>query len=131
MYRSFVSLLIVWIKEFAKDEKLTLFADKFFKYLELLNNFTLWLNEKNKSSKDDVSSACNDYLKVLGYVALAHSWLKILKVSHLKLNENKTFFEDKINTAKYYFDKILPRVQSHYLSAVTGSDTMMKSNFNW
>ena len=41
-----------------------------------------------------------------------------------------TFFEDKINTAIYYFDKILPRVQSHYLSAVTGSKTMMKANFN-
>ena len=96
-----------------------------------LNNFTLWLGEKNKSSKDDVSAACNDYLKVLEYIALAPSWLKILKVSHSKLKENKTFYEDKINTAKYYFDKILPRVQSHYLSAITGSDTMMKSNFNW
>ena len=46
------------------------------------------------------------------------------------IKENKTFYEDKINTAKYYFEKILPRVQSHYLSAITGSDTMMKSNFN-
>ena len=77
-----------------------------------------------------MSSACNDYLKVLGYVGLAHSWLKILKVSFEKIDENKEFFEDKINTAKYYYDKILPRVQSHYLSAISGSDTMMKSKFN-
>ena len=130
IFEKYIGQLSSEVKELAKDEKLSLFAEKFFKYLELLNNFTLWLSEKNKSSKDDVSAACNDYLKVLGYVALAHSWLKILKVSHSKLNENKTFFEDKINTAKYYFDKILPRIQSHYLSAVTGSDTMMKSNFN-
>ena len=66
----------------------------------------------------------------IGYIGLAHSWLKILKVSHEKLNTNKPFFEDKINTATYYFDKILPRVQSHYLSAVTGSETLMKTNFN-
>ena len=51
-------------------------------------------------------------------------------ISYEKINTNKVFFEDKINTATYYFDKILPRVQSHYLSAVTGSDTMMKANFN-
>ncbi len=118
------------IKEYSKNKELSLFVQKFQKYLELLNNFTLWLGEKNKNSKDDVSSACNDYLKVLGYVSLAHSWLKILNVSFKNLNNNKTFFEDKINTATYYFDKILPRVQSHYLSAITGSDTMMKSNFN-
>ena len=130
IFEKYITQLSNEVKEFAKDNKLSLFTDKFFKYLELLNNFTLWLDEKNKSSKDDVSAACNDYLKVLGYIALAHSWLKILKVSHSKLKENKTFYEDKINTAKYYFDKILPRVQSHYLSAITGSDTMMKSNFN-
>ncbi len=118
------------IDEYSKNKELSLFVEKFKKYLELLNNFTLWLGEKNKNSKDDVSSACNDYLKVLGYVSLAHSWLKILNVSFKNLNSNKTFFEDKINTATYYFDKILPRAQSHYLSAITGSDTMMKSNFN-
>ena len=70
------------------------------------------------------------YLKVFGYISLAHSWLKILKVSYEKLDKNKIFFEDKINTATYYFDKILPRAQSHYLSAVTGSETLMKTNFN-
>ena len=118
------------IKEFSEDKNLSLFVQKFQKYLELLNNFTLWLTEKNKLSKDDVSAACNDYLKVFGYIALAHSWLKILKVSHDKIDQNKEFFQDKINTATYYFDKILPRVQAHYISAVSGSETMMKGNFN-
>ena len=118
------------IKGFMKNKKLSLFVQKFQKYLELLNNFTMWLGEKNKVSKDDVSSACNDYLKVLGYLALAHSWLKVLKISYEKLDKNKDFYQDKINTATYYFDKILPRVQSHYISAISGSETMMKGNFN-
>ena len=118
------------IKDYEKNKNLSLFVQKFQKYLELLNNFTLWLIEKNKSSKDDVSSACNDYLKVLGYISLAHTWLKILKISFEKLDKNKSFFEDKINTATHYFDKILPRAQSHYLSAITGSNSMMKATFN-
>ncbi len=118
------------IKGCMENKKLSLFVQKFQKYLELLNNFTMWLGEKNKVSKDDVSSACNDYLKVLGYVALAHSWLKVLKISYEKLDKNKDFYQDKINTATYYFDKILPRVQSHYISAISGSETMMKGNFN-
>ena len=118
------------IKGFMENKKLSLFVQKFQKYLELLNNFTMWLGEKNKVSKDDVSSACNDYLKVLGYLALAHSWLKVLKISYEKLDKNKDFYQDKINTATYYFDKILPRVQSHYISAISGSKTMMKTNFN-
>ncbi len=130
IFDKYINQLTDEIKNYDKDENLAPFVNRFQKYLELLNNFTLWLGEKNKSSKDDVSSACNDYLKVLGYVSLSHSWLKILNVSYANIGKNKTFFEDKINTATYYFDKILPRAQSHYLSAITGSKTMMKTNFN-
>ena len=130
IYDNYIKQITNEVNEYGKNKKLTIFIEKFQKYIELLNNFTSWLVEKNKNSKDDVSAACNDYLKVIGYIGLAHSWLKILKVSHEKLNTNKPFFEDKINTATYYFDKILPRVQSHYLSAVTGSETLMKTNFN-
>ena len=118
------------IKETTKNKNLLLFSDKLEKYVELLVNFTSWLEKKYNTSKDDVSSACNDYLKVFGYVSLGYSWLKILRISHEKLQTNKDFFEDKINTATYYFDKILPRAQSHYISAISGSETMMKTNFN-
>ena len=130
IFDKYISQITNEIREYDKITELTLFVQKFQKYIELLNNFTSWISEKNKNSKDDVSAACNDYLKVLGYISLAHSWLKILKVSYEKLNTNKSFYEDKINTGKYYFDKILPRVQSHYLSAVTGSESMMKADFN-
>ena len=130
IYNNYISQISKEIQEYEKNEELALFVQKFQKYVELINNFTSWLIEKNKNSKDDVSAACNDYLKVLGYLGLAHSWLKILKVSYDKYDTNKSFFEDKINTATYYFDKILPRAQSHYLSAITGSQSMMKANFN-
>ena len=130
IYNNYISQISKEIQEYEKNEEIALFVQKFQKYIELINNFTSWLIEKNKNSKDDVSAACNDYLKVLGYLGLAHSWLKILKVSYDKYDTNKSFFEDKINTATYYFDKILPRAQSHYLSAITGSKSMMKANFN-
>ena len=130
IFGRYISQITEEIKDFEKNKNLVLFVQKFQKYLELLNNFTMWISEKDKTSKDDVSAACNDYLKVFGYISLAHSWLKILKVSYEKLDKNKIFFEDKINTAIYYFDKILPRAQSHYLSAITGSKSLMKTKFN-
>ena len=45
-------------------------------------------------------------------------------------NENKNFYEEKINTAKYFFDKVFPRIDSHYQSAITGSDSIMKAKFH-
>ena len=82
IYNNYISQISKEIQEYEKNEELALFVQKYQKYVELINNFTSWLIEKNKNSKDDVSAACNDYLKVLGYLGLAHSWLKILKVSY-------------------------------------------------
>ena len=38
------------------------------------------MKEKIKNSKDDANAASNDYLRVLGYVAIGYSWLKVLEV---------------------------------------------------
>ena len=83
-----------------------------------------------KSSKDEVSAACNDYLKVLGLIALAYSWLKVLDVSYKEMSKNKKFFEDKIKTASFFFNRVLPRIDSHYKSAPSGSKYIMDFKFN-
>jgi len=83
-----------------------------------------------KNSKDDVSAACNDYLKVLGLIALAYSWLKVLNVSHKELSKNKNFFENKIETANFFFNRVLPRIDTHYKSATSGSSYIMDFKFN-
>ncbi len=95
-----------------------------------LKNFANWLIKKNDTNKDDVSAACNEFLKVLGYISLGFSWLKTAKISIEKLNENKEFYEEKLNTANFYFLKILPRVKSLCLSAQNGSEELMKAKFN-
>ena len=95
----------------------------------IYNNLTT-LRDKIKSSKDDANAASNDYLRVLGYVAIGHSWLKVLEVSYKDYSNNKDFYEDKIQTANFYFNRVLPRVESHYLSATTGSKYIMDFKFN-
>ena len=71
-----------------------------------------------------------DYLKVLGLIALAYSWLKVLDVSYKELSKNKKFFEDKIETANFFFNRVLPRIDSHYKSATSGSKYIMDFKFN-
>ena len=83
-----------------------------------------------KNSKDDVSAACNDYLRVLGLIAVGYSWLKVLDISFKEIKNNKKFFMDKIETAQFFFDRILPRIDSHYNSGVSGSKNIMNFNFN-
>jgi len=113
-----------------KEEKINPFVEKLNKNIEILFNFTNWIKEKMKSSKDDVSAACNDYLKVLGLVATAHAWVKVLEVSFKDYENNKKFYEEKIQTANFFFNRVLPRIESYYLTATTGSKYIMDFKFN-
>ena len=112
------------------NDNLKPFVEKLKMYIEKLNLFSDWMKEKIKNSKDDANAASNDYLRVLGYVAIGYSWLKVLEVSYKDYSNNKDFYEDKIQTANFYFNRVLPRVESHYLSATTGSKYIMDFKFN-
>ena len=118
------------IEKSKHQKKIKPLASKLDEYLKITVNFTNWIKDKMKNSKDDVSAACNDYLRVLGLIALAYSWLKVLDVSYKELNNNKKFFEGKIETANFFFNRVLPRIDSHYKSATSGSGYIMEFKFN-
>ena len=127
---NFISIIRNEIKDDKGKDELKSFSQLLEKNLKLLEEFITWLEKKNKTKIDDVSSACNDFLKVLGYISLGYAWFKITKVSLDKLDENKDFYEEKINTSKYFYNKILPRIETHFKSALTGSDIIMNAKFN-
>ena len=54
----------------------------------------------------------------------------MLDVSYKEMKNNKKFFEDKIATAKFFFDRILPRIDSYYKSGISGSKNIMNFKFN-
>ena len=112
------------------EEKAKPFVKKLDQYIEILSKFTDWIKEKMQSSKDDVSAACNDYLKVLGLVATAHAWIKVLEVSFKDYENNKQFYEEKIQTANFFFNRILPKAESYYVTATSGSKYIMDFKFN-
>ena len=118
------------IKKNKGEKQIKEFAEKLEYYLKILINFNLWIEKNMEKLKDDINAACNDYLKVLGLVAVAFSWLKILNVSYKELKNNKKFYEDKIETAKFFFNRVLPRIDAYYNSAISGSKYIMDFKFN-
>jgi alkylation response protein AidB-like acyl-CoA dehydrogenase len=113
-----------------ENEKLKPFIKELKTQLEILSTFTVWIKEKVQNSKDDASAACNDYLKALGFVSVAHAWIKVLEVSFKDYEQNKDFYEDKIQTANFYFKRVLPRAESHFKTATSGSDYIMNFKFS-
>ena len=114
----------------SKNENVKTFSKEINYYIDILSKFTDWMKEKIKNSPEDASGACNDYLKVLGLVATGHAWLKVLEVSFKEYESNKDFYEDKIQTANFFFNRVLPRIESSYITATTGSNYIMNYKFN-
>ena len=113
-----------------ENKKIKPFAKELNDQIEILSNFTAWIKEKIQNSKDDASAACYDYLKALGFVSIAYAWIKVLEVSFKDYDNNKNFYEDKIQTANFYFKRVLPRAENHFKTATTGSDYIMNFKFN-
>jgi len=113
-----------------QNEKIRPFIKELNYHLDILSKFNDWNSQKIKENKDDVSAAANDYLKTLGYVSVAYAWIKVLEVCFNEYDKNENFYSDKINTAKFYFDRVLPRAELHYKSAISGSSNIMSFKFN-
>ena len=100
------------IKKNKGEKQIKEFAEKLEYYLKILINFNLWIEKNMEKSKDDINAACNDYLKVLGLVAVAFSWLKILNVSYKELKNNRNFMTIKLkpqnfSLIEYYLELML------------------------
>lgn len=58
---------------------------------------------------EELGTAANDYLHVFGYVALGYMWAKMAEVALANQDSSDDFYKSKLQTARYYFAKLLPR----------------------
>lgn len=77
---------------------------------------------------DELGAASVDYLMYAGYITVAYFWLQMAVVAQRKLDEGSeeiAFYEAKIHTAKFYFDRMLTRTRSLVSAIHSGSDNLM------
>ena len=69
-------------------------------------------------------AAATDYLHFMGYVCYAYMWSKMAVVAQ-KENISDEFRESKLNTARFYFAKLLPQTEALEKKILAGADTVM------
>lgn len=110
-----------------------------------LSQFNAWTNaidshvdEWHQITKDIAQSAAKnpnelgaasvDYLMYSGYVTVGYFWLQMAVVAQQKIDagsSDKDFYEAKIHTAKFYFDRMLTRTRSLVSAINSGSENLM------
>ncbi|TCO76743.1 acyl-CoA dehydrogenase C-terminal domain-containing protein [Chromatocurvus halotolerans] len=89
---------------------------------------SLQIGEKAMQNPDEAGAAAVDYLMYSGYVTLAYFWARMAVVARAKIaagEDDTAFYDAKLMTASFYFDRLLPRAQAHRQALLSGAGNLM------
>ncbi|GIL40039.1 acyl-CoA dehydrogenase C-terminal domain-containing protein [Roseiterribacter gracilis] len=104
------------------------FMPHFAKAFGKLQQATAIIAQKGMSNPDEAAAASTDYLRMFALVAMAFMWLKMVKVAVAKLpdaNGRASFYDGKIKTARFFFQKMLPETETRFRTIMAGSKSLM------
>lgn len=89
---------------------------------------SLKIGEKALQDADEVGAASVDYLMLSGYIITAYFWLRASETAIKKQADEgygDGFYQAKIDTANFYFQRMLPRCHAHKAAALAGAESLM------
>ncbi|PID43188.1 MAG: acyl-CoA dehydrogenase [Proteobacteria bacterium] len=135
--KQFTKLVHVFCKEQADNDDMKQFVEPLQKLNKEWGDLTMKVGMAAMKNRDEVGAASVDYLMYSGYVTMAYFWARMALVAQQKLAEGTTetgFYTAKVQTAEFYFKRILPRTAGHAQMIVAGADSLMameEENFNF
>ncbi|KAA0011384.1 acyl-CoA dehydrogenase [Billgrantia pellis] len=89
---------------------------------------TMGIGMKAMNDREEVGAASVDYLMYSGYVTLAYLFARAAKQAREALSagsDEAAFYEAKIHTARFYFQRLLPRTLAHARMIQAGAEPLM------
>jgi alkylation response protein AidB-like acyl-CoA dehydrogenase len=111
------------------DDKMAPFTKALKKGLNDLQAATMWLMQNAMAKPDNAGAASNDYMHLTGLVALGYMWGLMAKTAQAALaagtGDGASFYENKLVTARYFMERVMPESAAHLARISSGADTMM------
>ena len=126
LYELFAADMAGFIEENAGNPALRPYLAPLAAALERLSDVTEQVIGQAAQNPDAIGAASVEYLDLFGLTALGYMWVKIVKASADKVEgDTSGFYSGKLKTARFYFDRLLPKTVSLAESIRSGSDSMM------
>ena len=128
-FKKFTTEIMVFCKDFGllsrnpHKKNMNQFIWPLFKHVAAWQQYTVRIALKAKNNRDVVGAASVDYLMYSGYITMAYFWAMMAQKAYEGLASGEgdaEFYKAKIQTAEFYFERLLPRTK-------TLADTMMAS----
>ncbi|KPP99814.1 acyl-CoA dehydrogenase C-terminal domain-containing protein [Marinobacter sp. HL-58] len=126
--KGFTKQVHVFCKENADNEQLKEFIEPLAALNKEWGDLTMKIGMTAMKNREEVGAASVDYLMYSGYAVFAYLWARMAKVALDKMVEGTTeemFYNAKIQTARFYFKRMLPRARGHAESMLAGADSLM------
>lgn len=100
-----------------------------FRYVTSWQQYTLRIALKARKNPDEVGAASFDYLMYSGYITMGYFWALMAQKAHEKLATGEgdaEFLKAKIQTAEFYFERLLPRAKGHAEAMMAGTKSVLQ-----
>jgi len=131
LFELFAEDVSAFIEENSSDEALRPYLEPLAASLERLADTTEHVIKQAAENPNAIGAAAVDYLDMFGYTALAYMWVKAVKAAAPKAEgDTSGFYTGKLKTARFYFERLLPKAVSLAEGIRSGSDAMMALDAN-
>jgi len=115
------------VAEEAGNEEMAAFVQPLAKLGQQMTAFTQEIGMKALGNADEVGGAAVDYMRVAGHLVFAYFWARMaqLALHQLAAGNRDPFYQAKLQTARFYFAKLLPETASLMQTARAGVDVLM------
>ncbi|GAN77828.1 acyl-CoA dehydrogenase C-terminal domain-containing protein [Acidisphaera rubrifaciens] len=89
---------------------------------------TAHIASKGMGDPEEAGAAATEYLRLFGLVALGYMWARTAKLSLEKMmsaGADAAFYQTKLQTARFYFERILPQAGGLLFQIKAGKEAMM------
>ena len=111
------------------DEQMTAYTKALKKSLNDLQSASMWFMSNAMAKPDNAGAGSTDYMHLSGLVILGYMWAKMAKTAQGLLasgaGDREDFLKNKLVTATFYMDRILPETALRRSRIEAGSDTLM------
>jgi hypothetical protein len=124
--RRFFHPLADYIAAHQEDAELAEFIQPLAKVFGRLQRASAWIAQSGLSNPDQAGAAASDYLRLFGLTALAYLWTRMAEISMQKLDgEERRFYQAKIDTARFFMQRLLPQNSGLFSAILAGSGSIM------
>ena len=128
--KKFGKLIAALIAEEGVNEKMAEFINPLAFLADQMTKFTTELGFKGFQNPDEVGAAAVDYLRVAGHLVFGYFWARMAQVALREIAASNTdkFYVAKLQTARFYFAKLLPETATLMRCARAGSRSLMDTD---